>query len=97
MRSVTRYASAVLATTALMFGASACKKVDEKSSDTMSSASSSVMTNTAGVSGAPGQSAAAKSASENAAGATAPPSSREAPAVATPSSMASAVPSGASQ
>ncbi|WP_174485040.1 MULTISPECIES: hypothetical protein [Paraburkholderia] len=97
MQPITRYASVVLATTALMSGMAACKKVDEKSSDTMGSASSGVMTNTAGVSGAPGQSAAAQSASDSAAPANTPTASSEAAATATPSSTPSTVPSGASQ
>lgn len=96
-KSTTHYVFAALTATALLFTTAACKKVDEKNSDTMSSASSGVMTNTAGMSGTQGKSAAAQTASDNAASASALAASSEAPVAATPSSMASAVPSGASQ
>ena len=46
MKSSTRYVSAALAVAALACGTAGCKKVDEKSSNTMDSASSGVMSNT---------------------------------------------------
>ncbi|WP_205974841.1 hypothetical protein [Paraburkholderia sp. Tr-20389] len=86
-----------LTATALVFVAAACKKVDEKSSNSMDSASSGVMSNTAGMSGTPGRSAAAQSASGNASGAVTPAPSSEAPVANTPASTTSAAASGASQ
>ncbi|WOD16325.1 hypothetical protein [Paraburkholderia kirstenboschensis] len=61
---------------ALAVGASGCKKEDNTSKDTMSSASSGVMSNSAGANGTSGQSDAAKRASDAAAaGGTSQPSS----------------------
>ncbi|OUL82249.1 hypothetical protein CA601_29515 [Paraburkholderia hospita] len=77
-------------------GTAACKKVDDKSSNSMDSGSSGVMSNTAGVNGTPGQSSAANSTSESAA-ASAPSASSEAPVAGTPSSSTTVTPSGASQ
>ncbi|WP_336601220.1 hypothetical protein [Paraburkholderia bengalensis] len=88
---------AALAAIALVLGMSACKKVDEKSSNSMDAGSSGVMSNTSGMSGTPGQSAAAKTASESAPAASGAAATSVAPAAATPASMASGVPSGASQ
>ncbi|TXC84716.1 hypothetical protein FRZ40_31350 [Paraburkholderia azotifigens] len=97
MKPVTRDVSAALMAMALAVGAAACKKVDESSSNTMESGSSGVMSNTAGMSGTPGKSAAAQSASDNASGAVAPSPSSVAPVANTPGSTTSAAPSGASQ
>ncbi|WP_223216668.1 hypothetical protein [Paraburkholderia phenoliruptrix] len=63
--------SALLAVSiaALTTGMSACKKVDDTSKDTTSSASSGVMSNSAGANGTSGESDAARRASDAAAGA----------------------------
>ncbi|MEP9325942.1 hypothetical protein PPMP20_22835 [Paraburkholderia phymatum] len=97
MKPATHYVSVALTAAALVFGVAACKKVDEKSSNTMESGSSGVMSNTAGMSGTPGQSAAARSASDNASGTVAPAPSSEAPVASTPASTTGATASGASQ
>ncbi|MDQ0624823.1 hypothetical protein QFZ39_004098 [Paraburkholderia graminis] len=52
---------------ALAMGASGCKKVDDANRDTTSSASSGVMSNSAGANGTSGESDAAKRASDTAA------------------------------
>ena len=97
MNAIARYASAALAATALVCGTAACKKVDEKSNNTMESGSSGVMSNTAGMSGTPGQSNAAQSASDSASGSASPAPSSEAPVANTPASSTSVAPAGASQ
>jgi len=88
---------AALAAIALVLGMSACKKVDEKSSNSMDAGSSGVMSNSAGPSGTPGQSAAADATSDSAATAGQGAQTQQAPAVSTPSATASEPASGASQ
>ncbi len=64
-----RISGALLAVSiaALAMGASGCKKVDDANKDTTSSASSGVMSNSAGANGTSGESDAAKRASDTAA------------------------------
>jgi hypothetical protein len=54
----------ILSMAALATAATGCKKGDDNSKDTMSSGSSGVMSNSAGLSGTPGTSDAAKRASD---------------------------------
>ncbi|MDQ7978186.1 hypothetical protein QYH69_13125 [Paraburkholderia sp. SARCC-3016] len=82
---------------ALMFGITACNKADQKAGENLSAGSSGVMSNSAGPSGTPGQSAAADATSDSAATAGQGAQTQQAPAVSTPSTTASEPASGPSQ
>lgn len=79
----------ILAISEFATAAAGCKKVDDTSKDTMSSGSSGVMSNSAGLTGTPGTSDAARRASD-AAPASSPAAASTEPAVtATPDTAAS--------
>jgi hypothetical protein len=82
---------------ALIFGVAACDKVDRKAGENLSAGSSGVMSNSAGPSGTPGQSAAADATSNPAAPAGQGNVTQQAPVASTPSATASEPASGTSQ
>jgi hypothetical protein len=92
-----RFVCVAVAATALMFGVTACNKSDQKVGENMSAGSSGVMSNSAGPSGTPGQSAAAEATSNSAATAGQDSETKQAPVMSTPSATASEPASGASQ
>lgn len=90
-----RFISVAFSAAALVFGVTACNKADQKAGENLSAGSSGVMSNSAGPSGTPGQSAAADATSNSAATAGQGSETQQAPVKSTPSATASEPASGA--